>query len=658
MDPVRTEVMRNRFSAIASEASYVAYRCAHTTFVKEVQDYQVACAGLTGEFFAWPEESGSSVGVCQTVKGLVEGIGIENLAEGDIVICNDPFSSGADVDGAGAIITHMMDINLLLPIFHKGRLVAFAWAFTHASDIGGSVPGSIDPTNYEVYQEGLRITPTFLYRRGVRNEQLWQIFKDNTRIPDLIWGDMQAMMAGMKLLDVRIREICDRYGVDSLLESIDDVLELSAQKGRDALRKLRDGTYTAHEYLEAYDEGGHIFLNCQMTVQDGSVTLDFSGSDPQVPYAMNFPSSRGRAHSHLCYALMQYIRSTEPTVPNNGGMVRSIRNIAPKGSIMNAEFPAAGGNRAVTINRCYDLVLSCMNQAIEGALSAVGSGTVGVLSVSAVDPKTARRHVSVVQPFLGGGGGRNGLDGVDGVHMGFSFLKSVPVEIVEQETQLIIRRYGFETDSAAPGEYRGGASVRIDLQNTKTPSMVACRGLDRFRFQPAGVRGGAAGHKAEVIKNAGTPAEQNIGKLKVLQLLPGDHLRLVSPSGGGFGDPMKRTVERVVADVRDGIISREAALRDYGVAITGNGMSVAGDRAAGSVRDTQAAAAIGEARVALEEIWPADVSAGLASLILKQSPGLRRYWMDQMRGALNAKQCKLTMNDVTSELERLQAAAE
>ena len=104
------------------------------------------------------------------------------------------------------------------------------------------MPGSIDPTNYEVYQEGLRITPTFLYRRGVRNEQLWQIFKDNTRIPDLIWGDMQAMMAGMKLLDVRIREICDRYGVDSLLESIDDVLELSAQKGRDALRKLRDGT--------------------------------------------------------------------------------------------------------------------------------------------------------------------------------------------------------------------------------------------------------------------------------------------------------------------------------------------------------------------------------------------------------------------------------
>jgi N-methylhydantoinase B len=645
--------MRNRFAAIASEASYVAYRCAHTTFVKEVQDYQVAAAGLTGEFFAWPTESGSSMGVCQSVKGLVESIGEKNLSEGDVIICNDPYSSGADVDSGGAIVTHMMDIHLLMPIFYKGTLVSYAWAFVHASDIGGSVPGSINPTNSEIFQEGLRITPAHLYRKGEFNAQLWQFFKDNTRIPDLIWGDLQAMLAGMKLLDARIKEICDRNSAEVLLESIEDVLELAAQKGSKALSTLKNGTYRSHAYLEAYDEGGHIFINCKMIVEDGNVTLDFTGSDPQVQYAMNFPSSQGRAHSHLCYALVQYIRTIERTAPINGGMVRSIRNIAQKGSIVNAEFPAAGGNRAITVNRCYEAVLGCMNQAIEGGLAAAGAGIVGVLSVSSLNPKTALRHVSVVEPFLGGGGGRKGLDGVDGVHLGAAFLKSVPVEVVELETQLVIRRFGYETDSAAPGEFRGGASLRLDLQNTKTPAMIACRGLDRFRFHPWGANGGACGRRAEVTLNPDTPSERNIGKIEVLSLQPGDVLRLISPSGGGFGDPMKRTVERVIADVRDGILSKEAALREYGVSIEGSGMSIRGQR----VSHGADAESIGKAQVELEATWPPEVSAAFAVLILKQAPGVRRYWMDQIRNTLNTKGRKLTIEDLTLELDRLRDAA-
>lgn len=657
MDPVQTEVMRNRFAAIGAEASYVAYRCAHTTFVKEVQDYQVGCAGLSGEFFAWSTESGSSVSVCQSVKGLIDAIGMENFAEGDVVICNDPFSSGADIEDGGAIITHMMDINFLLPIFCQGRLVAFAYAFVHASDIGGAVPGSINPVSYEIYQEGLRVTPNYLYRKGELNEQLWRFFKDNTRIPDLIWGDVQAMLAGMKLLEIRMHELGERYGVDVLLQSIEDVLELAAQKGRQALRGLKDGSYTAHEYLEAYEGDGHIFLNCTMTVDDGKVALDFAGSDPQVQYAMNFPSSKRRAHSHLAYLLVQYIRSSEPTVPINGGMVRSISNCAPKGSIINAEFPAAGGNRAVTISRCYDLVLACVNQAIEGGLSAPGAGTAGVLSVSSVDPKTARRHVSVVEPFQGGGGGRNGLDGVNGTHMSFSFMKSVPVEIVEQETQLIVRQWGFQPDSAAPGQFRGGSSLRIDLENTKTPSMVACRGLDRFRFQPAGLRGGACGSKAQVVLNPDTPQEVDIGKIQVLTLKPGDRLRLISPSGGGYGDPKKRDVERVVADVRDGTISGPAALRDYGVAVSGSGMTMSGERVDHTSGASQGAQAIGKTRASLEERWTPEASAALASLILQQPPGVRTYWMQEARRALNAKGGRVTVKDVQAEVGRLQAMA-
>ncbi|MCW2318662.1 N-methylhydantoinase B [Rhodoblastus acidophilus] len=650
MDPVRTEVMRNRFAAIVAEASYVAYRCAHTTFVREVQDYQVSIAGLTGEYFAWPTDSGTSCPTAPSVMGLVEGIGRDKLRPGDVVICNDPFSGGA-------IVTHTMDIHLLTPIFHKDRLVAYGWAFIHASDVGGSVAGSVDPRNYEIFQEGLRISPTFLYREGRLNEQLWQIFKDNTRIPDLIWGDLQAMIAGMKLLETRMGEICDRYGVEETLQSIDDVLDLADQKAQQALRKLRNGTYVSHDYLETYDADGHIFIHCKLVVDDGKLTLDFEGSDPQVNYSMNFPSGDGAAHSHLGFLITQYIRSVEPNTPVNTGMLRSVRTFAPKGSIVNAEFPAAMGNRAITINRCYDAALACLNQAIEGGLSAAGAGTVGIISVASIDTETGRRRVGVIDPFLGGGGGRNGVDGVNGSHTGFGFLKSVPIETIELETPLIVRYFGYERDTAAAGEYRGGAAMRLDLENTGAPAIITCRGLDRVRFQPWGVQGGNCGGSARIVLNPGGEGEKDIGKIDVLQLLPGDLLRMVSPSGGGFGDPALRPVERVVADVVAGIISKAQALRDYGVATEGDGFTMRGERVAAPIRRAGAAAALGETRARLEAVWPADISAALASEMLKAPAALRTFWLDRIRRALNDRDRAITRDELHAALANLRIGA-
>src|SRR5215472_1464235 len=147
MDPVRTEIMRNRFAAIAEEASNVAYRTAYTTFVKQTQDYQVAMASIDGEFFAYPMKAGVTSSVCQNVRGLVDEIGIETLQPGDIILTNDPFSGGA-------LCTHSMDIHMIRPVFRDGAIIAFGWAFIHASDIGGAVPGSISPTNKEIFQEG------------------------------------------------------------------------------------------------------------------------------------------------------------------------------------------------------------------------------------------------------------------------------------------------------------------------------------------------------------------------------------------------------------------------------------------------------------------------------------------------------------------------
>ena len=571
MNPVRTEVMRNRFAAIAEEASNVAYRTAYTTFVKQTQDYQVAMASAEGEFFAYPHRSGVTSSVCQNVRGVVDQIGIDALRPGDIIITNDPFAGDA-------LCTHTMDIHLLRPVFRDGVPVAFGWAFIHASDIGGSVPGSIAPTNYEVFQEGVRIRTSLLYRQGELNAQLWQFFADNSRIPELIWGDLQAMLAGLALLDRRLQELCDRLGAEAVLESVRDVLALSELKARAAIARLTDGEYRFSEYLEAFRGEGHIFIQACMRKSGETLEMDFTGSDPQVRYALNFTTSE-RPHPFLCMPVVNWIQTAEPTTPMTGGIIRPIRTTAPRGTLMNATFPAAMGNRWVAVMRVYDAILGCLNQAVPGGLAAAGAGQAGIISVSAVDQRTGRRHVSVVEPFIGGSGGRNGVDGIDGIDQPVAFLRSAPAETVELETDIIVRRFSYEPGSAAPGRNRGGLGMRIELENRGLPATVTVRGQDRFRFQPWGVAGGACGHHGRTTLVTEGGVEREIGRIDVLELPTGGVLRMLTPSGGGFGDPLERDPALVLADVRDGLITPEQAHGEYGVVVRADGHDAAGTAA-------------------------------------------------------------------------------
>ncbi|MCW3475610.1 hydantoinase B/oxoprolinase family protein [Limobrevibacterium gyesilva] len=622
MDPVRTEVMRNRFAAIAEEASNVAYRTAYTTFVKQTQDYQVALASLDGEFFAYPMRAGVTSSVCQNVRGLVDEIGLDTLKPGDIVITNDPFSGDA-------LCTHTMDIHLLRPVFRDGRIIAFAWAFIHASDIGGAVPGSISPTSYEVFQEGVRIRPALLYREGELNAQLWHFFADNSRIPELIWGDLQAMLAGLALLDTRMQELCARYGTAALRDSIADVIALSELKARQAIARLTDGSYEFSDYLEAYNGDGHIFLHARMTVAGDSLAVDFSGSDPQVRYALNFVTGE-RAHPFLCMPVINWIQTVEPTIPVTGGIIRPIRTHAPKGTLMNAEFPAAMGNRWVAVMRVYDAVLGCLNQALPGGLAAAGSGQAGIISVAAVDARTGRRHVSVVEPFIGGSGGRQGADGVDGIDQPVAFLRSAPAEVVEVETSLVLRSFRFEPGSAAPGRHRGGYAMRIELENRGLAATVTVRGLDRFRVQPWGVAGGACGSAASAVLNPGTPEERDIGKIDVLEMRRGDVLRMITPSGGGFGDPFTRDPALVLSEVADGLLTAEQARAQYGVA--GDAEATAALRA--GPRPPPGSFSLGPARTALEAKWPPAASMALATRAMAAPAALRAHILAALRADL------------------------
>ncbi|MCL2428516.1 MAG: hydantoinase B/oxoprolinase family protein, partial [Alphaproteobacteria bacterium] len=627
MDPVRTEVMRNRFAAIAEEASNVAYRSAYTTFVKQTQDYQVALANLDGEFFAYPLHAGVTSSVCQNVRGLVDEIGIDNLGPGDIIISNDPFSGDA-------LCTHTMDIHLIRPVFRDGQPIAFAWAFIHASDIGGAAPGSISPTNYEVFQEGVRIRPSLFYRNGEPNRGLWQFFADNSRIPDLIWGDLEAMMSGLALLDRRTQELCDRYGTEELLASIADVLALSELKSRAAIARLNDGEYEFHEYLEAFQGEGFIFMQAKMIKHGETLEMDFSGSDPQVRYALNFTTGT-RPHPFLCMPVVNWILTVEPAIPMSGGIIRPIRTHAPRGTFMNATFPAAMGNRWVAVMRVYDAILGCLNQAVTGGIAAAGAGQAGIISLASTDPRSGRRHVSVIEPFVGGSGGRRSGDGVDGIDQPVGFLKSAPVEIVELETPLVIRRFALEPGSPGPGRFRGGHAMRIDIENRSFSSVMTVRGLERFRFQPWGLNGGGAGAHARCILNPGRNTEHEVGRIDVLELSRGDTLRMITPSGGGFGDPFERDPTRVLEEVLDGLLSPDEAQSLYGVVIQDGAVDAAATRNARSgPRCPTDLFTLGCARETLERSWPPAVSAVLALAVSSAPTTVRTHIVSAIREEL------------------------
>ena len=654
MDPVRTELMKNRFTAIVEEASTIAYRTAHTTFVKQTQDYQCALATADGEIFAYPRQSGVSVFIGISIRAAIDHVGIETLEPGDVVITNDPFAS----DG---LCSHTPDIHLIKPIFAGRDIIAFAWAFIHASDIGGSVPGSISAASTEVFQEGIRMRPVRLYRAGKLNRELLDLFQDNCRIPDDVWGDLQAMLAALNSLDKRLCELNAKLGTAELLCGMEEVLDLAEAKARSVIKTIPDGTYSFGDYVEGLRSDDLTFIHVAMTVAGDTITLDFSGSDPQTQSSINFVSG-SRTHPFLTQAINFYILTIEPTTPINGGLVRPIRTLAPKGTVMNAEFPAASGNRWVTAVRIYDAVLGCLNQALPTGLAASGPGQSAVVAVSARDPVTGRKRVNVINPFCGGGGGRVGADGIDGVDGPQAWLENTPVEVIEAETAVRIRQYQCVPDTFGAGKWRGGAAIVMEIENTAIEAVMAVRGLNRAQFCAWGAFSGDPGVPGVVTLNPGREDEREIHRLNILELARGDVVRMITPTGGGFGDPMERDPGKVAADVRGGLLSAAKAERDYGVVLGKAGV----DHEATARRRAELTAQRGQlpqfsfcaARRAYEAVWSSDVRAYLARKLLPEDPLIRHHMLARIQNQLGAHGESVDRSDVDAALAEARSIAE
>jgi N-methylhydantoinase B len=618
------EIVHNRLQAVAEEMASVILRTGFTVFVKETADFSSALATREGEVFAAPLTLGTTNNPGKPHRAVIDAF--SDWTEGDVVIANDPYTTGG-------LSTHLADLYLIKPIFAEGRLLCFGSCFIHSSDVGGKVPGSISPTCYDVYQEGLRLRPVRLYERGRLNEEILRLVLDNCRIPTQNWGDLKALLAGLTTAERRMQQVVERYGFARTEQGIYGVLDWAERRARQFIEAIPDGEYTFWDYVEGDAWGGApMRLRCRLTVRGSDLFLDFTGTDHQVRGAFNLPSLDQKAHAMFVPTICRYFRTRDRGIPYNSGLVRPIHTSAPAGTMLNPRPPAAVGVRAATMIRLMDVLLGALGQALPSQLPAAGAGQGCIALLAMTDPRTGGRRVGVIQPVVGGSGGRPMRDGVDGMDFGVGFLRNVPAETLETDMPILIERYGLRPDSGGPGRHRGGLGIELSVRVFSPETVLTARGMERVQFRPWGRLGGSPGALGYAVVTTENGESRPTGKIDELLLQPGECITFLSPGGGGYGDPYERDPEAVARDVRRGLVSRENAERDYGVILRGRAvdMEATGARrlAAASRGRSRRDFEFGAERDAWEAAWPDDAQMALHAALEAQPSGFRSYIRD------------------------------
>ena len=616
LDPVLLEVIYHQLKAATEEMGIALGRTARSTYVKEAADFGTALCGLDGKFFAYPATTGVSGSVDMDCREFIDAF--DSIEPGDILATNHPYL-------AGGLGSHLPDLNLLKPCFHEGRLLCFGWTFVHSADVGGAVPSSIAPSLENLFQEGLQVPPLKLARRGVLNEEVVAIFTGNSRVPDINGGDLKAQLAALTVGERRVAEIVARHGVDTFMAAQRDLPDYARRRALEVQRRIPDGRYEFWDYMDDdFVSRLPIRLRCAMTVRDGHIHLDLTGTDPQVASAYNVPTG-GVRHPWLVTKFMHLLYTCDPDLPLNSGLFGNITVNVPKGTVMNPEFPAAVGIRHATAIRFNDAVLGCLAQACPGLAPAPSGGTVIPSVVAQTDPATGRRIVSVLQSLVGGAGAGDGYDGADGRDRSLSNIQNTPSERGEADVRVRIETYAMRPDSGGAGEFRGGTGVIYSIHVLQDGTELLGRGLERFVFRPWGVAGGQPGAPARVVLNLGTPHEQELGKINLVRARAGDVLTVMTAGGGGYGDPYRRDPAAVLHDVRRGYVSVEAAARDYGVVITEGRLDEAATAARRAADRPAPPAALGEARERFETVFDDPAMTALAEALLAVPAAVRAF---------------------------------
>jgi len=547
VDPITTEVIRNKLEGIANEMELTLLKSSFSPIVKEGLDTSASLFTVRSETLAQacaiPVHLATLI---PTIRSMLAKYPIESMREGDAYILNDPYCGG----------THLPDIAIMTPVFHRGRVIAMSATMTHHGDVGGYSPGSLPPNSTEIFQEGLRIPPLKFREAGAYNETLVALLRQNSRLPDTLMGDLNAQLAACNVGARRLQELADVYGADLLMAIFDELLDRSEIMTREALRRIPEGTY---RYVDAMDNDGidldrRIRVEVAVTVRGGTIEFDLSGTSPQVKGPMNCVPSGSQAAAYYAVRVL-----TDPTIPTNGGCFRPVSLKLPPGSLANPVEPAPVNARTSTIKRIATSMVSALAEVLPDRVGAPAAGT---LLVVAFGGKNAdgKRYI-VGELIAGGSGAANGLDGVDVVDTDASNCMNLPAEALEMEAPIRLRRVELRRDSGGAGEFRGGLGVVREYEILSDDVTFTHRGERHYSSAP-GLNGGMPGASARSVIVRSGGAREEIPSKVLTVLNKGDRVIVETPGGGGYGDPSRR--KTVAEDVANGKVGAEAATQLYG----------------------------------------------------------------------------------------------
>jgi len=544
-DPIELEIFKNIYHSIAEEMGAALRRTAFSPNIKERRDYSCAVFDADAEVIAMGDHMPVHLGsMPMSVRAAVDAF---ELAPGDVVMLNDPFRGG----------THLPDITLVAPFYFQNNGRArrrrtgpdfYLASRAHHADVGGAYPGSMGLCR-EIYQEGFRIPPVKLLRGGKMDRDVLSLLLNNVRTPEEREGDLGAQLAACHTGAERLREVCLRYGLKRARDAAAELLDYSEDMMRAFLQRIRPGTYRAEDFLDGdgisdrpvkivatikFENSGRkrrhdaVATASRAGAEKNTVTVDFSGSDAQVAGSVN--AVEAITYS-ACFYVFRCLLADD--VPATAGLMRPIGVVAPKGTVVNAQPPAAvAGGNVETSQRIVDVLLRALAQAIPERIPAAASGTMNNLTIGGIDPRTGDPF-AYYETIAGGMGGRPTKAGASGVHTHMTNSLNTPAEALEYAYPLRVRRYSLRSGSGGAGKHRGGDGIVREIE-VLTDAEVTLLSERRSRG-PYGLQGGKDGApgKAVLIRGDGS-VEQMPGKFNA-RLRKGERVRIESPGGGGWG---------------------------------------------------------------------------------------------------------------------------
>jgi N-methylhydantoinase B len=555
VDPITVEIIRKSIYAAAEEAKIVLTRSSHNPIIYEVLDFSVGVFDSQGNTLA--QAPGLPIFIANLGAAILDGleiIGADNMYDGDVIITNDPYTTG----------THLPDMTIYAPVVYKGTLVGFVGSRAHWVDVGGRAPGGWYTDTSEVFQEGLRLRSIKIVEKGKINDSVVRIIINNVRYPESIYGDMRAQIAAVNAGVKRFKEIIEKYGIETFTKSIERMMMQSEEYVRNEIRKMKRGMYKAVGYLERISSEEPIKISIEVNVdsENGEMTIDFSGTSPQVPEPLNCGAAAAISAARVAFRAV-----IRPDLPTDEGTYRPLKIILPQGTVISAEPPAPVSLYGLPLMTLIDTVIKALSEAKPTSIIAGMYDDVDATFIWSRDPKTSKPYIHI-EPQPGGWGAKPFEDGESAlIAIADGDTYNVPIEVLENRYPLLVEQYSLAENSGGPGKYRGGLGiVRIYYLDHEAFCTLT---YFRYRYPAWGIFGGypAGGVNTVIIL---TPERElhNIQKVTAYRLKTGTRLILISGGGGGLGDPLERDPNLVLMDLLNGYISEEQVKSVYGVVIS------------------------------------------------------------------------------------------